>query len=100
MAKPLLISNQHRAFTLIELLVVISVIGLLSSIILAALSGARAKGAIGAGQLLDDHVYQAFGANAVALWNFDTGNGTTVTDGSGNGNNLTLTSNTMWATKS
>lgn len=36
--------NTQRGFTLIELLVVISIIGLLSSIILASLNTARAKG--------------------------------------------------------
>lgn len=37
-------SNKERGFTLIELLVVIAIIGLLSSVILASLNGARKKG--------------------------------------------------------
>ncbi len=37
-------AQHHRGFTLIELLVVISIISLLSSVILAALSSARQKG--------------------------------------------------------
>lgn len=38
-----LIKHSNKAFTLIELLIVISIIGLLSSVILASLKSARAK---------------------------------------------------------
>lgn len=84
------IASTKKGFTLIELLVVISIIGLLSSIVMAAVSGARAKGSVAAGQNFDGHTYAAFYDDMVLGWDFDsaTGGNTLVPDVSGNGNNL------------
>ena len=81
---------MKKGFTLIELLVVISIIALLSSVVLAAVGLTRAKASIAAGQIFEGQMYQAYGANAVAIWNFDEGSGVTAYDTSGNNNNLTL----------
>ncbi|MDD5165652.1 MAG: prepilin-type N-terminal cleavage/methylation domain-containing protein [Candidatus Pacebacteria bacterium] len=92
------LQNSKNGFTLIELLVVISIIGLLSSVVLASLQSARDKGVTGAAIQFEDHTYHAFGASAVAIWGFDEGSGTTISDISGNNNNLTLITSTDWAT--
>ncbi|NCU28442.1 MAG: type II secretion system protein, partial [Candidatus Moranbacteria bacterium] len=38
--------NTNKAFTLIELLVVVAIIGILSTVVIASLNGAREKGKI------------------------------------------------------
>ncbi len=91
--------KNNKGFTLIELLVVISVIGVLSSVVLASLNSARDKARITAGIQFSANLYHSLGSEAIGGWNFDEGSGTsTIDDLSGYLNNGTLTNGVAWST--
>jgi len=81
---------KNKAFTLLELLVVITIIGILSSIVIVSMSGSTDSATIAKGKAYAQQVHALLGSNAVGVWNFDEGIGTTLTDISGYGNNGTL----------
>jgi len=88
--------KKNKAFTLIEILVVITIIGLLSSIVLVAIKSTKEKARIVKILQFAAQVYHALGADAVGIWDFDEGDGTTVNDRSGNNNNGTLINGPVW----
>ncbi len=87
---------NRKSFTLVELLVVIAVIGLLASIIIVNLTGTRSKANIAKGLQFSQSVHHALGSEAVGVWSFDEGSGTTANDASGYNNQGILTNGPVW----
>ncbi len=90
--------KSPNGFTLIELLMVVAIIGLLASIIITSLNGAREKGRIAAGQKFDSHTLQVIGASAAGVYDFNEGTGTTTSGSLNNSNMITLNSSSLWST--
>ncbi len=82
--------QKDKSFTLIELLVVIAIIGLLSSIVLVSLKGVRERAKIAKTLEFSQSIQNALGSEAVGIWSFDEGSGSTAKDSSGYGNNGTI----------
>jgi prepilin-type N-terminal cleavage/methylation domain-containing protein len=95
--------NKFKAFTLVELLVVITIVGLLSTIVLAVTSGVSEQGRIAKGLQFSQHLQNTLGVDAVGIWNMDeasASNGTQISDISGWGNDGTLVTNNGTDSKS
>jgi prepilin-type N-terminal cleavage/methylation domain-containing protein len=87
---------NNRAFTLIELLVVISIIGVISSVSLAAFGTAREKARKSAALMFDTNLYHSQGINTSAMFHFYEGTDSKATDSSGNAKTMTLSSSGLW----
>ena len=89
---------MNKAFTLIELLVVIAIIGVLSSIVLLSLQGAKDQAELAEAQSFARQVRASLGLSLVGEWRFDDGAGMEAKDGSGYDNHGDLAGDPQWVT--
>jgi len=75
--------NSKKGFTVLELAVVIAIFGLLASIVLIAVRGAKEKSKYAAVLQFSGSIKHSLGSNIVAEYKFEDN----VSDSSGNGNN-------------
>lgn len=81
--------RKQKAFTLIELMVVIAIMGLLASIILVSLKGARERAKIAAAMQFASSLRAGLSDAIISWWSFDDGGGNIARDPWG-GNNGTI----------
>ncbi len=82
-------NKNKKGFTLIELLVVIAIIGVLSSIVLVSLSGARERAKIARAQQFSDSLRGGLQHSIISWWKFDENAGNKAYDNWG-GNDVNL----------
>lgn len=87
---------RSKAFTLIELLVVISIIGLLSSVVVASLNSAREKARVAGAKQFAAQSDRIAGAEAIGIWDFDECSGGSVLN-KANGSSNSISGTVSWS---